>query len=404
MVMSGKRVVLGVCGGIAAYKVADLCSKLVQAGVTVDVVMTANATRFVGPVTFQALTHRPVLLTLWDPHHPESIAHVGLAEVADLLVIAPATANVIAKLAHGIADDALTTLAVAARCPVVVCPAMDVGMYQNAAVQANLEILRRRGMVVVTPETGRLASGLVGPGRLPETPTLLGVIRRELGRHGRLAGQHLIITAGGTQEPLDPVRYIGNRSSGKMGVALAEAAIDEGADVTLIHTELHIGKPQGVNGVAVRTAEEMRAAVLAALPQADGLIMAAAVADFRPATPAEQKIKKTAASLTLTLVKTPDILAEVGARRAEWPRLRWLVGFAAETEELLAHAAEKLAAKHLDLIVANDVSQPGSGFGSDTNRVWLLWPDGRQEALPLMPKADVAQKIIAALLTSSPAG
>jgi len=398
--MSGKRVVLGVCGGIAAYKVADLCSKLVQAGVTVDVVMTANATRFVGPVTFQALTHRPVLLTLWEAYHPESIAHVGLAEAADLMVIAPATANVIAKLAHGIADDALTTLAVAARCPVVVCPAMDVGMYQNAAVQANLGILRSRGMVIMAPESGRLASGLVGPGRLPETPTLLGAIRRELGRGGRLAGKHLVVTAGGTQEPLDPVRYIGNRSSGKMGVALAEAALDEGADVTLIHTDLHIGKPYGVNCVEVRTAEEVRAAVLAAVPQADGLIMAAAVADFRPATPAEQKIKKTAAGLTLSLVKTPDILAEVGARRAEWPRLRWLVGFAAETESLLAHATEKLTAKRLDLIVANDVSQPGSGFGSDTNRVWLLWPDGRREELPLLSKAEVAQKVLAALSAS----
>lgn len=399
--LDGKRIILGVTGSIAVYKAADLASKLTQAGALVDVIMTEAACRFVAPITFQAVTGRPVYTTMWHTEGeglPTHIAHVGLGEGADLLVIAPITANTLAKLAHGLADDLLSVTALAARCPLLVAPAMDGAMYDHPATQANLATLRARGVTVVEPDEGRFASGLVGKGRLPETPALLGHIRHVLGREGALAGRSVVISAGGTREPLDPVRYLTNHSSGKQGYALAQAALDMGARVTLVSTVSGLPVPVGADLVAVSTAEEMRAAVQAASEQADALIMAAAVADYRPAQVAAQKIKKaedSADGMTLTLARTPDILLAIKAQRAHsgWPRV--VVGFAAESEDLQAHAQQKLARKGLDLIAANDITAPDAGFQADTNRVLLLDAQGGQQALPLASKAAISEAILA---------
>jgi phosphopantothenoylcysteine decarboxylase/phosphopantothenate--cysteine ligase len=401
--LNGRRIVLGVTGSIAAYKAVDLASKLTQAGALVDVVMTEAAQRFVTPLTFQAVTGRAVYTDLWQTGAggglPTHIAHVGLGEGADLLMIAPATAHTLAKLAHGLADDLLTVTALAARCPVMVAPAMDGGMYDHAAVQTNLATLTARGVTVVTPERGRFASGLEGVGRLPETPTLMGALRARLGQHdGALRGRHVVVTAGGTQEPLDPVRYITNRSSGKQGYALAQAALDAGAQVTLI-TTAGLPSPYGAQVVPVGSAAEMLAAVLLHGRDADALVMAAAVADFRAAAVAEHKIKKKDDSdgLTLELVRNPDILAEVArtkeANPADAPRV--VVGFAAESQNLLDNAEKKLTRKRLDMIVANDILASDAGFSVETNRVTLVWRDGRREALPVMSKAQVAEAILA---------
>lgn len=400
--LEGKRIILGVTGSIAAYKAADLASKLTQAGALVDVIMTRAAQRFVSPLTFQAVTGRPVYTDMWQAGPdggglPTHIAHVGLGEEADLLVVAPATANTLARMAVGLADDLLSVTALAARCPVLVAPAMDGAMYSHPATQANLKTLQERGVTVIEPEEGRFASGLEGRGRLPETSTLLGMIRRMLGRGGALAGRKIVVSAGGTREPIDPVRYISNHSSGKQGHALAQAAIDAGADVVLISAAEHLPSPVGAEKVPVRTAQDMLEAVLEHVQGADALVMAAAVADFRPAQVAEHKIKKPADvedAPVLELVRTPDILLAVRSQRQRtgWPRVT--VGFAAESQELLKHAQAKLKAKGLDLIVANDITATDAGFGVDTNRVVLLDAQGNQQELPLMSKARVAEIVI----------
>lgn len=402
--LENKRILLGVTGSIAVYKAVDLASKLTQAGALVDVIMTEAAQRFVTPLTFQAVTGRPVYTSMWETEDisgglPTHIAHVGLGEGADLFVIAPATAHTLAKLAHGLADDLLSVTALAARCPVLVAPAMDGGMYAHPATQANLQTLQDRGVIVVEPEEGRFASGLVGRGRLPETPTLLGLIRRALSRAGPLAGRSVIVTAGGTREPLDPVRHLTNRSSGKQGHALAQAALDAGArEVILISAAREQPTPVGAARVPVNTAEEMLAAVQDHIEGADALLMAAAVADFRPATVAEHKIKKAddpQAALTLTLARTPDILLAVKDQRAQrgWPHV--VVGFAAESEDLLANALAKLGKKGLDLIVVNDITAPDAGFEVDTNRVIILDARGGRQEIGLASKAKIAEAIIA---------
>ncbi|MCA0456909.1 MAG: bifunctional phosphopantothenoylcysteine decarboxylase/phosphopantothenate--cysteine ligase CoaBC [Chloroflexi bacterium] len=398
--LQNKRILLAVTGSIAAYKAVDLASKLTQAGAAVDVIMTEAAERFVTPLTFQAVTGRPVYNNLWQTDSsgglPTHIAHVGLAEGASLLVVAPATANTMAKLAHGLADDLLSVTALAARCPVVVAPAMDGGMYDHPATQANLALLRGQGAIIIEPETGRFASGLAGKGRLPETSTLIGHIRLALAKTGTLAGKQVVVTAGGTREPLDPVRFITNRSSGKQGYALAQAALDAGAAVTLI-TASDLPIPVGVNGIPVASAGEMQQAVLEHITKADALLMAAAVADFRPKDRADQKIKKKDDSdeaPVITLARTPDILMSVKEQRAAQGIPRVVVGFAAESEHLLTHARAKLERKGLDFLIANDITAADAGFEVDTNRVVILGADGSQTPLALATKTRIAEAII----------
>ncbi len=392
--LKDKCIVLGVTGSIAAYKAADLVSKLTQAGAVVETVLTEAATRLIMPLTFQSVTGRPAYTDadLWGAQ--AHVLHVGLGHKADLLVIAPATAQTMAKLAHGLADNLLTLTALAAACPILIAPAMDGGMFANPSTQENLQRLRERGVVIVGPEEGHLASGLQARGRMTEPQELVGQIRYLLSRGGPLQGRRVVVTAGGTQEPVDPVRVLGNRSSGKQGFALAQAALDAGADVTLIAAPVALGAPAGVQRVDVATAAEMAEAVLAACHDADALLMAAAVADFRPAQAAAQKLKKERGLPVLALERTADILAEVGRSRKKTGRPLAVVGFAAETEELLANALSKLQAKGLDLIVANDVSAAGSGFGVDTNQVALLDAAGGIETLPLMSKAEVAEEVV----------
>lgn len=389
--LAGRRVVVGVCGGIAAYKVADLTSQLVKSGAEVDVVMTRAAQEFVTPLTFQSLTHRPVLSDVFAAAREQAVPHVALAERAEVVLVAPATANILAKLAHGLADDMLTCTVLATRAPVVLAPAMEEEMYAHPATQANLALLRQRGCRIVEPAEGRLASGKIGRGRLAEVPVLLAALRAALGARGDLAGRRIVITAGGTHEPIDPVRFIGNRSSGKMGFALAEAARDRGACVTLIAGPTTVEPPPGVALVRVETAIEMCDAVLTAVRDADALVMAAAVADYRPAATLEQKIKRASEELTVRLVRNPDILAAVAAATAGRPLVR--VGFAAETQDIRANARQKLAAKGLDLIVANDVTAPDAGFGTDTNRVVLI-DAASEEELPLLSKYEIAWRVL----------
>lgn len=392
-----RRIVFGVCGGIAAYKAADIVSKLQQAGALVDVILTHHAADFVRPLTFSTLSHRPVYDDLWEPTGHAAARHIELAEAADILLVAPATADTLARLAHGMANDMLAAVALATTAPLVLVPAMEHHMYEHPATQANLRLLAERGATIVPPEIGHLASGMVGAGRFPETATILAHVRAVLGRAGDLAGRRVVVTAGGTQEPIDPVRYVGNRSSGLMGYALAEEARDRGADVTLISAPVALPPPAGIRVAPVRTALEMREAVLAALPGADALVMAAAVADYRVEHPAAQKIKKGSASesrdgsLDLHLVRNPDILAEVAKMPGSAGLIR--IGFAAETTDLAANAAAKLNGKGLHLLVANDVSKAGSGFGTATNEVSIFHPDGRIEQLALLPKTEVAAAI-----------
>jgi len=387
-VLSGKRILLGVSGSIAACKAADLASRLTKAGARVDAILTAAASRFVTPLTFQSLTGRPAPADLWSEE--AHILHVGLADGADLLVVAPATADILAKLAHGLADDLLTVTALAARCPLLVAPAMDAGMFEHPAVQANLATLRARGATVIGPADGRMASGLEGRGRMLEPEEILGHVRLAAGRNGPLAGRRVVVTAGGTQEPIDPVRVIANRSSGKQGFAVAQAALDRGAAVTLVAAPCALPTPVGASRIDVATAQEMADAVLESCAGADALVMAAAVADFRPVRPAAKKLKKDAGPPAVELERTTDILAVVTAARA---RPACVVGFAAETGDLLRNARRKLKEKRLSLIVANDVTQPGGGFGSDTNRVMLIDAAGTEE-LPLLSKAEVAGRIL----------
>jgi phosphopantothenoylcysteine decarboxylase/phosphopantothenate--cysteine ligase len=405
-VLKDRRIVLGITGGIAAYKAADLASKLTQAGARVDVVMTAAATRFIAPLTFQALTGRPVYTDLWTPTPETALPHIALGEAADLVVIAPATADFLAKMAHGLADDLLSTLCLAARAPILVAPAMDVGMWAHPATQENVARLRARGVEIIGPAYGRMASGLEGWGRMVEPAELLGHIRRALGRNGPLAGCRVVVTAGPTYEPIDPVRFVGNRSSGKQGFALSQAALDRGAEVVLIAGPVALETPVGARRIDVGTAAEMAEAVWREAEAADVLLMAAAVADYRPAQSQPFKIKR-GEGLALELIPTVDILAGVAARRASAGKPHVIVGFAAETRDLLENAQAKLRAKGLDLIVANDVTEPGAGFAVDTNRVTLIDARGRIEPLPLMSKAAVAEAIldrVVALLSATGGG
>lgn len=385
--LADKHVVLGVTGSIACYKALDLASKLMQAGALVDTIMSYGATQFVAPLAFRSLTHRVVVTDTFDPDSEYSVEHVALAHQADVIVVAPATAHCIAKLALGLADDPLTTTIVAAKCPLVVAPAMDGNMFDHPATQANLATLKERGVVIAGPGIGRLASGLSGVGRLLETPELLGHISYAMGKDGDLAGRTVVVSAGGTMEPIDPVRVITNHSSGKMGYALAEAARDRGADVVLVTAPTSLADPALVKVVQVRTAEEMGQAIQEHVTKADALVMAAAVADYRPTETAGQKIKKADDDLNISLAKTTDIL-----KSAKGNFVR--VGFAAESQNLVENAKAKVGSKNLDLIAANDITAEGSGFGSDTNKVTLIDRDLAVEELPLLSKYEVSNRIL----------
>jgi len=385
--MTDKHVVLGVTGSIACYKALDLASKLVQAGALVDTIMSYGAAQFVTPLAFRSITHRAVVTDSFDPDSEYSVEHVALAQQADVIVVAPATVHSIAKLALGLADDPLTTTIVAAKCPLVIAPAMDGNMYDHPATQTNIATLKERGVVMAGPGTGRLASGLSGAGRLLETPELLGYISYAMGKDGDLVGRTVVVSAGGTMEPIDPVRVITNHSSGKMGYAIAEAARDRGADVVLVTAPTNLADPALVNVVQVRTAEQMGEAIQGHLSKADVLVMAAAVADYKPSTAADQKIKKADNDLNISLAKTTDIL-----KSAKGNFVR--VGFAAESQNLVENAKLKVGSKQLDLIVANDITAEGSGFGSDTNQVTLIDRDLNVEELPLLTKYDVSNRIL----------
>jgi phosphopantothenoylcysteine decarboxylase / phosphopantothenate---cysteine ligase len=389
--LRGKELILGVTGSIAAYKAVYLLRELTRLGAGVTVVRTAHAERFVGDLTWRTLSGRPVLSDLFDPQSGEAVEHVALAERADAVVVAPATANLLAKAAHGIADDFLTTMLLAARGPVLMAPAMDGGMWDHAAVSANVATLRARGVVVLEPDAGALASGLSGKGRLPELDALLEALERLLSPTRDLAGERVLVTSGPTREPIDPVRYLSNRSSGKMGHAIATAALRRGAEVILITGPTALEPPPGATYVPVQTAEEMREAALQHLPRASVVIKAAAVADYRVENPAGQKIKsKKDEGLTLTLVPNPDILRELASRKGR----AFLVGFAAETTDVRRHAREKLTAKGIDLLVANDVSRSGIGFEADDNQVVLLDRWGGEVELPKMTKIAVGDAIL----------
>jgi phosphopantothenoylcysteine decarboxylase/phosphopantothenate--cysteine ligase len=400
-ILSGKRVTLGVTGSIAAYKAADLASKLTQAGAQVDVILTGAAEKFVTPLTFQSVTGRRAYTDhdLWG--NEAHVLHVGLGHSADLLVIAPCTANTIAKLAHGQADNLLAVTALAIQSPLLIAPAMDGGMYDHPATQENIETLKKRGATFIGPAEGHLASGLAGVGRLLETGEIIGHIRLLLGRKGRLAGKKIIVTAGGTQEPLDPVRVLTNRSSGKQGYAIAQVALDMGARLTLITSPTSLIPPVGAHVINVETAADMLGAVSDEIADSDALIMASAVADFRPKRVSKDKIKKEGGIPQIELEATEDILKTVAEQRRRpvkkgskngFPRV--VVGFAAESRNLLENAANKLKSKGLDFIAANDISANDAGFAVETNRVTLLFADGHQEALPLMSKTEVAEAIL----------
>jgi len=402
--LESKRIVLGVTGSIAAYKAVDLASKLAQAGAVVETILTPSATQFITPLAFQSVTGQGAYVDadLWGAQ--AHVLHVGLGHTADLFIIAPATAHSMAKLANGTADNLLMLAALAygpgsAGRPLLIAPAMDGGMFEHPATQANLETLRQRGAQIIGPEAGHLASGLVALGRMSEPLTIFGLARYALTRQGPLSGRRVVVTAGGTQEPVDPVRVLTNRSSGKQGFALAQAALDAGAEVTLIAAPSAVLIPTGLEYIPVEAASQMEQAVLKACQNADALLMAAAVADFRPVNPAAQKIKKSSGIEAIPLEPTTDILAAVAAQRGRTGLPLAVVGFAAETQNLLANAQAKLRAKRLDMIVANDVSAPGSGFTVDTNRVTLLYPSGKSEPIPLANKAEVAERVIAEVVT-----
>ncbi|MFC1897509.1 bifunctional phosphopantothenoylcysteine decarboxylase/phosphopantothenate--cysteine ligase CoaBC [Chloroflexota bacterium] len=386
--LANKTIVLGITGGIAAYKAADIASKLTQAGADVKVVMTESATRFIAPLTFRSLTRQTVVTSMWELNSEPSIGHIALASAADVVAIVPATANTIAKLANGIADDMLTCTVLATKAPVIVAPAMNVNMFENSVTQDNLAKLKARGFIIAGPAYGRLASGKMGLGRLTEAEIIIGAIKQVLGKTGDLAGKRIVVTAGGTQEPIDPVRHIGNRSSGKMGYAVAETARDRGAAVSLITAPTSLPEPVGMEVVHVRTASEMKEAVTKATAQTNALIMVAAVADYQPKQVAKEKIKKgKAQSLNLELIRTPDILTEVKGNFLK-------IGFAAESKDVVANAKQKLEEKQLDIIIANDITATDSGFDVDTNKVTIIGRDGKADNLPLLTKSEVADKIM----------
>jgi len=385
--LSNRTIVLGITGSIAAYKAAEIASQLTQAGAKVNVIMTKEAIQFISPITLRAITGRPVVTEMFDLTSEFSVGHVSLAKSADMVVIAPATANIVAKLTAGIADDMLCCTVLATKAPVLIAPAMHTNMYNNPVTQDNLSKLKARDFVIVGPATGWLVSGKVGVGRLADINDIIGSIHTILGRDRDLAGKHIVVTAGGTQEPIDPVRYVSNRSSGKMGYALAEAARDRGAKVTFVTAPTSLREPVGVDVIKVNTAQEMRQAVENVTSQADALIMAAAVADYRPIKAAKDKIKKGEAGLTLELERTPDILGSVKGNFIK-------VGFAAESSNLVENAKQKLQQKGLALIVANDITASDSGFGTDTNRVTIIDREGKIDSLPLLPKREVADKVL----------
>lgn len=388
MADKAKTIVLGVTGSIAAYKAAELASRFTKEGFRVDVIMTESAQQFIAPLTFRNITGRPVVTTMWDLASEFSVEHVALAEAADVVLIAPATANIIAKIACGMADDMLSCTVLATKAPVVIAPAMNDNMWSNPVTRENVTKLTKRGFTFVGPAHGRLASGKIGLGRLTGLDEIYGITLQVLGRKGDLAGKHIVVTAGGTQEPVDPVRCLTNRSSGKMGYAVAEAARNRGAEVILISAPTTLAAPPGIKIVGVKTAEEMLKAVQEAVKKADSLIMAAAVADFRPVKAAARKIKRQDLNeLTIELEKTPDILAQV---KGSFIR----VGFAAESHDVVANAKEKVKRKGLDFIVANDITEKDCGFGTETNHVTIIDSKGKAEELPLLPKGEVADKIL----------
>lgn len=389
-----KRILLGVTGSIACYKGADLASKLTQAGALVDTVLTQSAIQFVNPLTFQSVTGRQAFTDadLWGSEG--HVRHIDLGHNADLVMIAPATANTIAKFAHGLADNLLTLSVLAASCPILLAPAMDGGMYSNTATQENISLLSERGYEIVGPAAGHLASGMTGTGRMIEPLELVGHARRILGKSGPLSGRKVIVSAGGTREPIDPVRSITNRSSGRQGFALTQAVIDHGAEVILVTGPTHLATPIGAKRVDIETAEDMLEAVFVEIQDADALIMAAAVADFKPESQSEHKIKKTEGIPDIKLQPAVDILANVAEYRRSTGWDGVVIGFAAESKDLIANARAKLESKSLDLIVANDISAADAGFNVETNRVTLLFPDGRSDPLPLMGKDEVAEVII----------
>lgn len=392
--LTDKRIVLGVTGSIACYKVVDLASKLTQAGALVDVIMTESAQRFVTPLAFRSVTGRPVFTDMWSLE--EHVRHVGLGETADLLLIAPATAHTMGKLAQGLADNLLTVTALAARCPILIAPAMDGGMYQHPATQANVSTLRERGVLFAGPVEGRMASGLSGLGRMMEPEDLLGHVRLALARQGAMAGCKVVVSTGPTREALDPVRFISNRSTGKQGIAVAQAALDAGAAVTLVYGPISVPIPVGATAVSVTTTEEMGDAVLEAVRESDALFMVAAVADFRPGVQSERKIKKTDEqwSNAIGLEKTLDILTEVKSLREKSGYPRVALGFAAETHDAFSYGRDKLLRKGLNFIAVNDVTASGVGFEVDTNRIILLSSAGVVEEMPLLSKTAVAERLV----------
>ena len=394
IVPTPKRVVLGVSASIAAYKAADLASRLVKSGIEVFPVLTADAARFVQPATFRALTHHPCPIDTFEEPFPGEIAHIWLARNCDLFVIVPASMNVIARLANGIAEDMLTASAMACTAPILIAPGMNTGMWNNPATQANLAKLRDYGYYFIEPTTGRLACRTEGVGRMADVSTIFDAIQEMLARSGSWAGRRVLVTAGPTREPIDPVRFLSNRSSGKMGYALAEAARLRGATVTLVSGPTALAAPGGLELVRVETAAQMQDAVLTHAPTADLILAAAAVSDYRPAEYAAQKVKKGPGLPILPLAANDDILARLGREKRAG---QTLVGFAAETESLIDHARRKLETKNLDWIVANDVSAEGAGFDGDTNIVTLLARDGRETALPLLTKREVAERILDAV-------
>lgn len=394
--LKGKKIVLGVTGGIAVYKAVDLVSRLRKQGAEVRVVMTNHAKEFVTPLTFKEISGNKVAVSMWESNQEFNVEHIALANWADVFIVAPATANIIAKMACGIADDLLSTTLLAAQAPIIVCPAMNTGMYNHPATQENLGKLQSRGVTIMPPAVGMLACGVSGPGRLPEPQQIVEFVKDFFAkREGDLRGLKVLVTAAGTREPIDPVRFVGNRSSGKMGYAIAQIAAERGADVLLVTGPSALPIPPNVAYQKVETTGEMLAACLEAYDKADIVIKAAAVADYRPHDVAAQKIKKkTDDALTVVMDKNPDILKELGARKKQ----QILVGFAAETQNLLENAREKIVKKNLDMIVANDVTAAGAGFNADTNIVKFLFPDGRVCSLEQMPKTAVAEKLLDTVL------
>ena len=390
--LNGKKIALGVTGGIAVYKAVDLVSRLRKQGAEVRVIMTEHAQQFVTPLTFKEISGNKVAVSMWDSNQEFNVEHIALANWADAFVVAPATANILAKMANGIADDLLSTTLLAAQAPIIVCPAMNTGMYQNSITQENIEKLQKHGVTVMPPAVGYLACGVTGPGRLPEPQQIVEFIDAFFAKKdGDMVGMKVLVTAAGTREPIDPVRFVGNRSSGKMGYAIAQAAAQRGAEVLLVTGPSALEIPPNVNGVKVETTNEMLEACMSAYGDMDVVIKAAAVADYRPRDVADQKIKKkTDDALTVVMDKNPDILKELGARKAH----QILVGFAAETQNLLENAREKIVKKNLDMIVANDVTAAGAGFNADTNIVKFLFPSGEVRSLEQMAKTQVANILL----------